>query len=86
MKKYIAAITLLALTTSLVADSMDDELLSYKTNTEDLYRTGAGSEDGAFAASSTSMLGWGVGLAVGIGLLASVLHQSNASHAHTTSD
>lgn len=86
MKRTITAITLLFLTSSLIADDLEDDLLSYRTNTEELYRTGAGSEDGAFTASSTSMLGWGVGLALGIGLLASVLHQSDASHAHSTSD
>jgi len=86
MKRTLSAITLLFLTSSLVADDLEDDLLSYRTNTEELYRTGSGSEDGAFTASSTSMLGWGVGLALGIGLLASVLHQSDASHAHSTSD
>ena len=31
-----------------------------------------------------SMLGWGVGLAAGIGVLASVLHQSTSSSSHDT--
>ena len=84
MKRCIVAITLLALTSSLIAEDTSNDLSAYLTNNEELYRTGAGSEDGIFAASATSMLGWGVGLALGIGILASVLHQSDASHAHST--
>jgi len=80
MKRLILLLTLFSLSAPLLADGLDD----YKEETESLYRTGAGSEDGTFTAISTSMLGWGVGLALGIGILASVLHQSNASHSHTT--
>jgi hypothetical protein len=60
------------------------DLNQYKTDTEALYQTGSGSQEGAFSAISTSMLGWGVGLAAGIGILTCVLHQSTASNAHTT--
>lgn len=48
----------------------------------DLHRPGACSEDSAFTAISTSMFGWGLGLAVGIALLTGLLHQSKAAHAH----
>jgi hypothetical protein len=61
-----------------------DDLDEYKRDTDALWRRGVGAEDGAFTAISLSMLGWGVGLAAGIGILASVLHQSTAS-AHTES-
>ncbi|MBI2812196.1 MAG: hypothetical protein HYX67_15390 [Candidatus Melainabacteria bacterium] len=82
MKKALTALTLIALTASLSADELDN----YKKDTESIWRTGTGSEDGTYTAIATSMIGWGVGLAVGIAILASVLHQSTASHAHVHCD
>lgn len=78
MKRICTAITLLALS----APVFSDDLQNYKKDTESIWRTGAGAEDGTFNAIATSMLGWGVGLSVGIAVLASVLHQSTAGHAH----
>jgi hypothetical protein len=66
------------------AHANDGDLNQYKEDTDALYRTGSGAEEGAYSAISTSMLGWGVGLAVGIAILAGVLHQSTANTAHTT--
>jgi hypothetical protein len=80
MKRLILLLTLFSLTAPLISDELDD----FRDDTESLYRTGAGSEDSTFTAISTSMLGWGIGLALGIGILASVLHQSTASSSHTT--
>lgn len=52
-------------------------------NSNDLWANAQGVEEGAFTALSLSMLGWGLGLAAGIALLASILQQSTAvSHAH----
>ncbi len=48
----------------------------------DLHRPNLCTEDSAFTAISTSMIGWGVGLAVGIALLTGLLHQSKSSSAH----
>ncbi len=76
MKRLFAVITLLALT----GPAITGELQNYKKDTEAIWRTGTGAEDGTFTAISTSMLGWGVGLSAGIAILASVLHQSTASH------
>lgn len=78
MRRLLITFTLFALTTPLFSD----ELQNYKKDTESIWRTGAGSEDGTFTAIATSMLGWGVGLSAGIAILASVLHQSTAGHAH----
>jgi hypothetical protein len=61
-----------------------DDINEYRRDTDAIWRRGVGAEDGAFTATSLSMLGWGVGLAAGIGILASVLHQSTAS-SHTES-
>lgn len=45
----------------------------------DLHRPNLCTEDSAFTAISTSMFGWGLGLAVGIALLTGLLHQSTSS-------
>ncbi len=58
-----------------------DKISDLADNTEALYREGACASDGAYTALGLSMLGWGAGLAVGIGVLAAVLHQSTA-HSH----
>jgi hypothetical protein len=54
----------------------DDDLQSYATTTDSLYRAGAGAHDGAFTAISASMIGWGIGLGLVIAIIAAVLHQS----------
>ncbi len=41
---------------------------------------GTGAQDATYSAVSISMLGWGLGLAGGIALLASAIHQSSSSH------
>ncbi len=81
MKTLIAALALISLAGTVRADELDN----YKKDTESIWRTGTGAEDGNYTAISTSMLGWGVGLSAGIAILASVLHQSTASHAHNSS-
>jgi transketolase N-terminal domain/subunit len=81
MKTLIASLALISLTGAIRADELDN----YKKDTEAIWRTGTGSEDGTYTAISTSMLGWGVGLSAGIAILASILHQSTTSHAHNSS-
>ncbi len=77
--------SMVALCTSLCTQGFgSDDIDEYRRDTDALWRRGVGAEDGAFTATSLSMLGWGVGLAAGIGVLASVLHQSTAS-SHTES-
>jgi hypothetical protein len=78
MKRLLITIALFALT----SPAFSDDLQNYKKDTESIWRTGSGAEDGTFTAIATSMLGWGVGLSAGIAILASVLHQSTAGHAH----
>ena len=81
MKKIILSALIVSSCGSLVARESIQEL---GTQTDELYRVGAGAQDGAFTSLGASMLGWGLGLGVGIAILAGVLHQSTAS-AHTTS-
>lgn len=76
MKKLMTAFALF----SMPFLSFSDELDHYKKDTEAIWRTGTGAEDGTYTAISTSMLGWGLGLSAGIAVLASVLHQSTAGH------
>lgn len=80
MRRCILLLMLFSFVAPLAADGLDE----YKEDADNLYRTGSGAEEGAFTAISTSMLGWGIGLSLGIAILASVLHQSSSSHAHTT--
>ena len=80
MKKLICLIA----TVGLISYSLPLSAQSMEGNaqiTDSLYRAGAGATDGAWTATSVSMLGWGLGLAAGIGILAAVLHQST-SHSH----
>ncbi len=80
MKTLLAALTLLTMT----APAFSDQLENYRKDTESIWRTGSGAEDGTFTAISTSMFGWGIGLSAGIAILASVLHQSTAGHSNTS--
>ena len=79
--KRIVTVLLIA-SSSLVA--YDNNLNDHTKNTEAIYREGSGSQDGLFTATSISMLGWGIGLAVAIGILAGVIHQSKSSSGHNS--
>lgn len=61
----------------------DEGLEDYMTETQEIYRTSAGSDDALFTNISTSMLGWGIGLAVAIGVLAAVIPQSHGKTSTT---
>ncbi|HEY5260099.1 MAG TPA: hypothetical protein VIJ46_05560 [Rhabdochlamydiaceae bacterium] len=61
--------------------SAEEDISELAKNTDALYRTGAGAKDGCFTALASSMYVWGFVLAVGIAVLAAVLHQSQSSGA-----
>ena len=82
MHKIITAFLVFSLVLCSSQAFADNDLNQWKEETEALWRTGTGSQDGAFSAIAVSMLGWGLGLAAVIGVVASVLHQSTASTAH----
>lgn len=87
MKRLTAALCVI-LTLSVSDSFARDEISELATDTDNLWRTGAGAHDGAFTALSASMIGWGIGLAVGIALLAAALNHSSSnsgggSNAHT---
>jgi len=56
-----------------------EDLNSVKQDDTNLW-AGTGAKDATYSAISLSMLGWGVGLAGGIALLASAINQSSSSH------
>jgi len=83
MKKFIPLFLSIALLSS-ACPLIADDLETVQQDQDNIWRVGAGAQDGAYTSIASSMLGWGLGLAVGIGVLASVLHQSTASTAHNT--
>lgn len=74
MKRVLLA--LLMMTASLRADHREC-LEAAVDEMNELHRTGGGCEDGIFNAVSSSMLGWGVGLFVGIALLTGLVHNAH---------
>ncbi len=76
MRKMLIAIMTItvAFATPLTAD--DGDLSQYAEQTEQLWQNN-GKNDELNDSISTTMLAWGVGLAVGIGLVAGLVHQSN---------
>lgn len=74
MKKAICALLSVTLISSpLYADKCLDV---YQQQINETWETGAAVEDSNFTAISTSMIGWGICLAIGIVVLACVIHQS----------
>ena len=49
------------------------------------YSTGSGCEDGIYNAVSSSMIGWGIGLFVGIALLTGLVHNAHQSPSSSSS-
>ena len=78
MKRSISC--LLALLLPLAPLGAKEKMSDHEKNTDKLYRTGAGAQDGAFTATAVSILGWGLGLGLVFGIVAAALHQSNAGH------
>jgi hypothetical protein len=82
MKKKIITCLIIALLSTSSSVHGRDDLQDTAKNTDKLWRTGCGAHDGSFTAISTSMIGWGIGLAIGIAILAAVLRQSTSANAH----
>ena len=90
MKRFVTSFLVVALLLTSSEGTASDTLNDWKEDTENLWRTGSGAHDGSTTAIATSIIGWGVGLALGIAILAAVLHQSKAgsghSHCNSTDD
>ena len=61
-------------------ESMD----MHAKNTDEIYRMGVGASDGAYTATATSIIGWGIGLFIVIGIVAALVHQSKAKTTTTS--
>ncbi|NDD57872.1 MAG: hypothetical protein EBZ47_01280 [Chlamydiae bacterium] len=79
MKKIITCLLCLRLVLSTDYVSAEDELNMICEEYDQIYRPGNSNNDGGYTSLGLSMLGWGLGIAAGIGLLASLLHQSTGS-------
>ncbi len=62
-----------------------ESIQDHAENTDRLYRKGCGAIDGAYTATSTSMLGWGIALFIAIGVIAGVIHQSKGKRIGSSS-
>lgn len=82
MKRFIAAVLSFLIVCHVQPIFSKEEISDNPKNVDSLYREGTGAIDGAYTATSVSMLGWGIGLAAGIAILAACLHQSKASSSH----
>ena len=77
MKKKMIGFLLIALLSFSSTVQGRDDLQDVAKNTDKLWRTGSGAHDGSYTAISTSMIAWGIGLAIGIGILCAVLRPSS---------
>ncbi len=85
MKRIIRIILPILMLTTTVRGDHSECLEAAVDEMNELHRTGHGCEDGIFNAVSSSMLGWGVGLFVGIALLTGLIHNSHQESKSTTS-
>lgn len=83
MKKFISLLLIAAFVSTSSTALADDDLQDWSKDTENLWHTGSGAHDGSYTAISAAMIGWGVGLALGIAILAAVLHQSKSGSGHS---
>lgn len=86
MRRFITSLLIAVFLTTSSGVGATDSLQDHATDTENLWRTGSGAHDGSTTAIATSIIGWGVGLALGIAILAAVLHQSTSSSGHSHCD
>ncbi len=76
MKRWIVVLTCISITSTSLPVSAES-LQDYARQTDALYRKGG--IDGIYTKTATSMLGWGLGLTIGIAIVAAVVHQSTAN-------
>lgn len=79
MKKLVSCVLIGTILTAALPLNAREELEMLAEETDQLYRTGAGAKDGAFTAVSISVIIWGIGVAIGIAVLAATLNHSDGS-------
>ena len=79
MKKplYFLLALCLVFTAPLKVIGDENSLSQTAIDSEAIWRPGSGASDGSYTAVSLSMLGWGIGLAITIAVLAAVLSEAN---------
>lgn len=78
MKKPILSLLCVAILSSSAVIHAEEDIDILAEQTDELYRLGAGAQDGAYTSLGLSMIGWGIGIAAGIGILASFVSQSHS--------
>ncbi len=86
MKKALFSLLSLLLAAAPLAYGEEDCLAFAQEEMNELHRVGACCEDAVFTSISTSMLGWGFGLAVGIALFTGLIHNSHSETKSTSSN
>ena len=89
MRRIVRVILPLMLITSTALRADNGEYLDAaieEMNSSYYTGAGAGCEDGIFNAVSSSMLGWGIGLAAGIALLTGLMYNSHSSTKTTSTN
>jgi len=91
MKKFLSILLALCITFSYCPIYASDSALSeYDLQAnyapEECYPLGYGSSRASSTAISTSMLAWGIGLAIVIAVVAGVIHRSTAAHSSSDTD
>lgn len=86
LKKTLSTILAASMLLSPIGGAYADQLDDLNKETDKLWRRGRGAEDGAFTASATSMIAWGVGIGAAAALLAILIKGSSGGggggHAH----
>jgi len=82
MRKSVTLLLLVAFVLTSSTTGATDTLQDWSSDTENVWRTGSGAHDGSTTAIATSIIGWGVGLALVIAIVAGVLHQSTSGSGH----
>ena len=78
LKPVLSIITSLSMIVCTSQAYCDEDINIYSEETDELYRLGPGEQDGGYTSLGLSMIGWGLGIAAGIGILAALLPQSTS--------
>ncbi len=78
LKPTLSILTSMSLLLCSSQSYCDEDINIYAEQTDELYRLGPGEQDGGYTSLGLSMIGWGIGLAAGIGILAALLPQSTS--------